>query len=379
MEVDRPHISPEMELTLKRLKQAGIEPTLTEFLYDNIVAQVVVDCLLDNIEDLSRELDRLKCTNNTLTARLTDVLCKHPTSPINHSSDDEDHHPRKQHRPSYFTRERSSIPTTLETVTRWSLSPLYRREEPVSRRGSPPPRQEPNPQHNSPAHRMRERYTSRGKPARRINEPIITPYHDLPPLKKPKVQTTGPVRYDLPGELPQPQEKLKDTITPMVVEEQPTPPRRAQHLPDKPDSSEDDGMSNLSLSDAGEVLQGKGKSWGMTKKAKSKGSAHPGQLSDARRIYLASRPGCIPDGLGIVLRDGKPEHDNSMWGMVGRDFYYSALSNIIYIGRTAVVAMDYETTQGSRYTDVNAQRLYATLPRGFPMNPYSVVKVVRFV
>jgi hypothetical protein len=43
-----------------------------------------------------------------------------------------------------------------------------------------------------------------------------------------------------------------------------------------------------------------------------------------------------------------------MWGTVGRDFYYSALSNIIYIGRTAIAAMNYETTQGSCYTDVNA-------------------------
>jgi hypothetical protein len=97
---------------------------------------------------------------------------------------------------------------------------------------------------------MRECDTSQGKPACRIDEPITTPYHDLPPLKKPKVQTTGPVRYDLPGELPQPQEKLKDTITPMVVEEQPAPPCRAQHLPNEPDSSEDDGMSDSSLSDA---------------------------------------------------------------------------------------------------------------------------------
>jgi hypothetical protein len=301
MEVDRPHISPEMELTLKRLKQAGVEPTLTEFLYDNIVAQVVVDRLLDNIKNLSRELDQSKRTNNALTARLTDVLRKCPTSPINHSSDDKDRHPRKEHRPSYFTREHSPIPTTLETVTRQSLSLLYRREEPVSRRGSPPPRQEPNPQHESPACQMREHDASQGKLARRINEPITTPYHDLPLPKKPKVQTTGPVRYDLPGELPQPQEKLKDTITPVVMEEQPAPPHRAQRLPDKPDSSEDDGMSDSPLSDAGEVLQGKGKSWGMMKKAKSKGSTHPGQLSDARRIYLASRPGRIPDGLGIVL------------------------------------------------------------------------------
>jgi hypothetical protein len=60
-------------------------------------------------------------------------------------------------------------------------------------------------------------------------------------------------------------------------------------------------MSDSSLSDAGEVLQGKGKSRVMTKKAKSKGSAHPRQLSDAHRIYLASHPGRIPDGLGIVL------------------------------------------------------------------------------
>jgi hypothetical protein len=226
---------------------------------------------------------------------------------------------------------------------------------------------------------MRERDASQGKPARRIDEPITTSYHDLPPPKKPKVQTTGPVRYDLSRELPQPQEKLKDTITPVVMEEQPAPPHRAQRLPDEPDSSEDDGMSDLSLSDAGEVLQGKGKSRVMTKKAKSKGSTHPGQLSDAHRIYLASHPGHIPDGLGIVLQDGKPERDNSMWGMVGRDFYYSALSNIIYIGCTAVAAMDYETTQDSCYTDVNTRQLYATLPWGFPMNPYSVVKAVHFI
>jgi hypothetical protein len=117
MEVDRPHISPEMELTLKHLKQAGVEPALTEFLYDNIVAQVIVDHLLDNIKDLSRELDRSKCTNNALTSHLTDALHKHPASPVNHSSDDKDCHPRKQCEPGYFTRECSLFQPP------WKLSP----------------------------------------------------------------------------------------------------------------------------------------------------------------------------------------------------------------------------------------------------------------
>jgi hypothetical protein len=150
-------------------------------------------------------------------------------------------------------------------------------------------------------------------------------------------------------------------------------------MPDEPESSDADAMSDSSLSDACDVIQGKAKGRAPTRKTESKSRTQPRHLSDAHHIYLASCPGCIPDGLGVVLRDGNPEHDNTMWGTMGKEFYHSPLSNIVYVSHTAVAAMEHETPQGSGYTDVNSQCLYSILPRGFPMNPHSVVRAVHFV
>jgi hypothetical protein len=136
-------------------------------------------------------------------------------------------------------------------------------------------------------------------------------------------------------------------------------------MPDEPKSSDANVMSNSSLSDASDVIQGKAP----MRKTKSKSGTQPRHFSDAHCIYLASHTGCIPDGLSVVLRDGNPECDNTMWGTMGKEFYHSPLSNIVYVGRMAVTAMEHETTQGSGYTDVNSQHLYSILPQGFPMNP----------
>jgi hypothetical protein len=59
-------------------------------------------------------------------------------------------------------------------------------------------------------------------------------------------------------------------------------------MPDEPESSDDDGMSDSPLSDVGEVLQGKGKGKAHGKTVGSKAKTQPGGVSDAWRIYLAS-------------------------------------------------------------------------------------------
>ena len=154
-------------------------------------------------------------------------------------------------------------------------------------------------------------------------------------------------------------------------------------MPDEPDSSEDNGMSDSSLSDVGKVLQGKGKDKGKgkthRKTVRSKAKTQPNGVSDAWHIYLASQPGHIPDGLSVVPHGLTHEYDNSLWGMLGRDFYYSTRSNIVYVGHTAIVALEYETQHASDYPDVNSQCLYSILSQGFPMNPHSVMRAVCFI
>jgi hypothetical protein len=195
---------------------------------------------------------------------------------------------------------------------------------------------------------MREHDASQGKPACRVAEPTYTPYQDPPPPKKPKAQVTGPVQYDLSGELPQQPEKLKDTVNPMPAEEQPVPPPRAQHMPDEPESSDADVMSDSSLSDASDVILGKAKGRALTRKTESKSRTQPGHLLDAHHIYLASCPGHIPDGLGVVLRDSNPKHDNTMWGTVGKEFYHSPLSNIVYISDDGNSELNPDEVRGTK-------------------------------
>jgi hypothetical protein len=66
------------------------------------------------------------------------------------------------------------------------------------------------------------------------------------------------------------------------------------------------------------------------------------EAANARAIYLARRPGRIPDGLGVTIINNKYERDNDLWMMAGRYFYHSLRSNCIFAGKTTAVASDYE-------------------------------------
>ena len=91
MEVDRPQHNDEVSIIRGRVGKMGINPALAESLADNIIAQILVDKLIDKIKGLQDELEQAKCTTTSLTFRLTSTVCKHPASPSPNSSDDKEH------------------------------------------------------------------------------------------------------------------------------------------------------------------------------------------------------------------------------------------------------------------------------------------------
>jgi hypothetical protein len=84
---------------------AGVDPSLTDFLQGNVIAQIVMDQLLDTIEGLRIELERTKHTNTSLATRLASSVRKRPASPTTTRLDEEEQRPRKQHDPDRPTRE----------------------------------------------------------------------------------------------------------------------------------------------------------------------------------------------------------------------------------------------------------------------------------
>ena len=94
------------------------------------------------------------------------------------------------------------------------------------------------------------------------------------------------------------------------------PPANKQRLPDEPDDSEDEGMSDelgLESPPHQSKLAAQHQSHKTRNKKKTqKKEAQIKELADSKRTQDASRPGRIPDGLGVVHLDGHCEHDNAL-------------------------------------------------------------------
>jgi hypothetical protein len=103
------------------------------------------------------------------------------------------------------------------------------------------------------------------------------------------------------------------------------------------------------------------------------------ELVQAQAVYLASHPGQIPDGLGVVLINNAWECNNDLWQMTRRYFYHSLRSNCVFAGKTVTVASDYKGRMSDHYMTSGDRRLYSYLPHGFPMNPHEVHRGIRFI
>jgi hypothetical protein len=108
---------------------------------------------------------------------------------------------------------------------------------------------------------------------------------------------------------------------------------KATRYPDDPGDSDDDDDDDDGYGDEGGNPKGKPNT----------------EMAKAQAVYAASRPGRIPDGLGIVFINNRYEHDNDLWQMTGRYFYHSIRSNCIFAGKTATVASDYEGRMSDSY------------------------------
>ena len=74
MEVDKPQQSEETEATMERLGKVGIDMSLAKSLAGNIMAQILVNQLINKVEGLQEEIAQSRCTVNSLTSRLVEFL-----------------------------------------------------------------------------------------------------------------------------------------------------------------------------------------------------------------------------------------------------------------------------------------------------------------
>jgi hypothetical protein len=95
------------------------------------------------------------------------------------------------------------------------------------------------------------------------------------------------------------------------------------------------------------VLKARKKRVGQAEEAKAK-----------KQAYKDSRPGHIPDGVGIITINQVLECDNAFPSLLSRHYYHSHLTNIVYARRTTADAARVESTTGRPYTTPDHRRLY---------------------
>jgi hypothetical protein len=92
----------------------------------------------------------------------------------------------------------------------------------------------------------------------------------------------------------------------------------------------------------------------------------------------------IPPFWGVVRMGGEPgqreyERDNAMRHMLSGDVYYSRRTNSVFAGQSARDAMEYENRNDSAYspfTHSHNNQVYQRSPRGLPLTPDQVKKLV---
>jgi hypothetical protein len=86
------------------------------------------------------------------------------------------------------------------------------------------------------------------------------------------------------------------------------------------------------------VLKARKKRVGQAEEAKAK-----------KQTYEDSRPGHIPDGVGVITINQVPECDNAFPGLLSCHYYHSCLTNIMYARQTAADAARVKSTTGQPY------------------------------
>ena len=72
-------------------------------------------------------------------------------------------------------------------------------------------------------------------------------------------------------------------------------------------------------------------------------------FTESQACFARSRPGHIPDGLGVIIVNEWYEQDNKLWMMTSCFIFYSVKSNCMYAGKTTAVANNYESHMDTLY------------------------------
>ncbi|KAG6894429.1 hypothetical protein C0992_006105 [Termitomyces sp. T32_za158] len=85
--------------------------------------------------------------------------------------------------------------------------------------------------------------------------------------------------------------------------------------------------------------------------------------------------GCILEGLGVFVDGHAIERSNWFFGgALDSHFYYSRLTNTVFMSDEAIVVKTAEEEWGERYHHTSIE-LSKVVPRGFPMNPQQLHKL----
>src|SRR6202789_1140776 len=352
IEQEREDREEQLNELLHRLDQADVDPTLADFMERDEIAQVVVRQLLDTIDGLRSEVDRERRARRDAETHLVLHTHKRPlTSPTRNVVDEDRRLPKRARN----TDEDDSRAPRPEDKTEGEKLP------PVDQPGTTAAPEE------TPITLVAPEATS-------MMEEVETTATKGPKRKprKGEGQAILPITYSLPGGLPVAPTALINPSPDFV-------PLNETMLPSTTGPGAEDDTWDPIEGESKQQIQQRLAHNAKVKKKMAKKEKEIEEALQKRHHYNESKPGRIPNGMGIIMVGQTPERNNAFHGMLSRNFYYSARTNMVFSGQTAVHAARYKLDSTRSYFPDPHRRLYTVAPRGLPMNPREVRQLVVLV
>ncbi|KAF8867516.1 hypothetical protein BD779DRAFT_1685712, partial [Infundibulicybe gibba] len=163
----------------------------------------------------------------------------------------------------------------------------------------------------------------------------------------------------------------------------PTPEEQPLRKIDPADESDEDYASDEKLEredtpEEEETTTEKRARQGRNDKKEKKRANFDKENKRKQDVYIKTRPGKVPDAIGVVKIMGRYERDNRMRGTLDPEFYYSRITNKVYVGKQARVAATSENLNPPSVHTPTTMAYYKA-NRGFPMNPVELSEMIRAI
>jgi hypothetical protein len=286
---------------LRRLDRVDVDPTLADFMEDDRIAQIVVRQLLDTIDGLQADLDKEKRARRDAETRLIRATHKRPASPPTSDNSGEGSRRGKRMRNERGSQERA---------------PAVPNAPPPSAPSDEPPTMATGEAPEAASDRPRR------KPRRGEGEAPI------------------PTEYRVPGPVPTTPKPPRDP----APEDTTTLPQNGSNGSE--DDSDDEGLWTPIEGESKQQAEQRKAHNTQVLKARKKQVGQAEEAKAKKQAYEDSRPGRVPDGVGVITVNQVPECDNAFPGLLSCHYYHSRLTNIVYTGWTAADAARVESATG---------------------------------